>query len=291
MNDTIGFIGLGVMGYSMARNILKETGQLYIWNRTASKCEELVAEGAIQCDSPEELAKKCSMICICVSDTPDVESVLTSERGLLQGLQKGSLVIDFSTISAEETRRFSKLVDEKEAAWLDAPVSGGDIGAREGTLSIMVGGSQADFDRASTVFKIVGKNFMLMGPSGSGQLTKLANQIAVAGTLASMSEMMVFAKANGMDVEKVVQVVGNGAAGSWSLQNYGPRVLDDNFAPGFSIELMSKDYRLVEEAMNKVNVSLPTAERFISLYREMVDEGLSHEGVHAVIKKHGWQKD
>jgi 3-hydroxyisobutyrate dehydrogenase len=286
----IGFIGLGVMGLPMAGHLLGRFPDLVVWNRTASKANDLVARGARLAATPRELTVLCDVICVCVSDTPDVERVVFGDEGVFQSLTPGKLVIDFSTISATATERFAAKVAEKSASWLDSPMSGGDVGARNAALTLMVGGTEADFSRALPVLEVVGKSITHMGPVGSGQKTKLANQIAVVGTLVSMSEALNFARESGMDPQKVLQVISSGAAGSWSLSNYGPRVLRGDWKPGFAAALMSKDMRLVLEALEGLEADYTLAQRMADVFEEMVAKGEGNLGNHAVVRRLGWKE-
>lgn len=286
----IGFIGLGVMGHSMAGHLLNRHRQLVVWSRTREKAVDLVERGATLADTPAALAAQCDAVCICVADTPDVEDVVFGGDGVHAGLKRGSMVIDFSTISAARTEEFAARVADKGCSWVDAPLSGGDIGARNATLTIMIGASDQDYRRALPIFEAVGKTIVHMGPVGSGQRTKMANQIAVCGTLASMGEAMVFARRMGMDVEKVLSVIGSGAAGSWSMTNYAPRVLKGNFDPGFSVRLMAKDLRLVAEAMESLDADFPVTRLYKGLFESMEEEGDGARGIHAVVRKMGWEE-
>ncbi|MCS6937864.1 MAG: NAD(P)-dependent oxidoreductase [Roseiflexaceae bacterium] len=282
--ERIGFIGLGIMGRGMARNILKAGFPLRVWNRTASRMDELAAEGAGPASSPGDLAFHSDIIITCVSDTPDVEQVILGEGGVIHGARPGSLVIDMSTISPQATQRIAARLAERHVHMLDAPVSGGSEGAERGTLSIMVGGDAAQFERALPVFQAMGKTITHLGPIGAGQTTKLVNQILVVGHALAMSEALLFAQAGGVDLRKALAAVSSGAAGSWMLSNRGPQILARDWRPGFTIDLQQKDIRLVLQEADRLGVPLPGTALIHQLYRTLQARGLGHEGNHALIK-------
>ncbi len=282
--ERVGFIGLGIMGRGMARNILKAGFPLRVWNRTASRMDELAAEGAGPASSPGDLAFHSDIIITCVSDTPDVEQVLLGEGGVIHGARPGSLVIDMSTISPRATQRIAAHLAERHIHMLDAPVSGGSEGAARGTLSIMVGGDVTQFERALPVFQAMGKTITHLGPVGAGQTTKLVNQILVVGHALAMSEALLFAQAGGVDLRKALEAVSGGAAGSWMLSNRGPQILARDWRPGFTIDLQQKDLRLVLQEADRLGVPLPGTALIHQLYRTLQARGLGHEGNHALIK-------
>ncbi len=282
--ERVGFIGLGIMGRGMARNILKAGFPLRVWNRTASRMDELAAEGAGPASSPGDLAFHSDIIITCVSDTPDVEQVILGEGGVIHGARPGSLVIDMSTISPQATQRIAARLAERHIHMLDAPVSGGSEGAARGTLSIMVGGDAAQFERALPVFQAMGKTITHLGSIGAGQTTKLVNQILVVGHALAMSEALLFAQAGGVDLHKALEAVASGAAGSWMLSNRGPQILARDWRPGFTIDLQQKDIRLVLQEADRLGVPLPGTALIHQLYRTLQARGLGHEGNHALIK-------
>ncbi len=282
--ERVGFIGLGIMGRGMARNILKAGFPLRVWNRTASRMDELAAEGAGPASSPGDLAFHSDIIITCVSDTPDVEQVLLGEGGVIHGARPGSLVIDMSTISPRATQRIAAHLAERHIHMLDAPVSGGSEGAARGTLSIMVGGDVTQFERALPVFQAMGTTITHLGPIGAGQTTKLVNQILVVGHALAMSEALLFAQAGGVDLRKALEAVSGGAAGSWMLSNRGPQILARDWHPGFTIDLQQKDLRLVLQEADRLGVPLPGTALIHQLYRTLQARGLGHEGNHALIK-------
>lgn len=284
MAERVGFIGMGIMGRGMARNIVQAGFELRVWNRTASRAEEVVQAGAIAAASPAELAANSDMIITCVSDTPDVEAVILGENGVIHGANAGALVIDMSTISPQATRDIAAKLGERGIAMLDAPVSGGSEGAARGTLSIMVGGDAAQVERAMPVFRAMGKTITHVGGPGDGQMVKLVNQILVVGNTLAMSEALLFAQAGGLNLEKTLQAVAGGAAGSWMLSNRGPQILARDWRPGFTIDLQQKDVRLALEAADQLGAPTLATSLIFNLYRTLQRAGLGAEGNHALIK-------
>jgi 3-hydroxyisobutyrate dehydrogenase len=268
----------------MARNLLQAGFPLTVWNRTATKVQPLVEAGAKAGQSPADVAANSDVIVICVSDTPDVEAVMTGPQGVLEGAKPGSLVIDCSTISPIVTRELAQTLAQHNIAMLDAPVSGGSEGAAKGTLSIMVGGETEDFERARPVFEAMGKKITHVGESGAGQTVKLVNQILVVGHALAMSEALLFAQAGGVDLQKTLEAVSAGAAGSWMLSNRGPQIITRDWRPGFTIDLQQKDVRLILGAADTLGVPLPATGLIFQLYRTLQTRGLGSEGNHALIK-------
>jgi 3-hydroxyisobutyrate dehydrogenase len=284
MTERVGYIGLGIMGRGMARNLLKAGFEPRVWNRTASRMDELAAEGAIATTSPADLAAQSDIIITCVSDTPDVEAVILGENGVIEGAQAGALVIDMSTISPQATQAIAAKLAEGGVQMLDAPVSGGSEGAARGTLSIMVGGAAAQVERAMPVFQAMGKTITHVGGTGAGQTVKLVNQILVVGNMLAAAEALLFAQAGGVDLQKALAAVVGGAAGSWMLSNRGPQVLARDWRPGFTIDLQQKDIRLVLSAADELGVPLPGTALIFQLYRTLQAQGLGAEGNHALVK-------
>ena len=285
-NEPIGFIGLGIMGMSMARNLMKAGYPVVAYNRTASKAQELAEEGATAVSSPREVAEACAVVITMVTDSPDVEAVVLGEGGVIEGIQPDAVLIDMSAISPSVTRNIAARLREKCADMLDAPVSGGSWGAVEGTLSIMVGGEKAIFDRCLPVFQAMGRSIVHVGASGMGQTTKLVNQVLVVGTMNAVAEALVFAASSGADLETTIEAVKGGAAGSWQLDNLGSRVIKGDFAPGFMVRLQQKDLRLVLEAAREMRLSLPVTEIVQQYYALLESTGLGEEGTQALIKIH-----
>ena len=284
MTERIGFVGLGIMGQGMAHNLLKAGFSLTVWNRTVSKAETLAEAGAQVAKTPAQVAAQSDIIVVCVSDTPDVKTVLFDAEGLFEAVQPGSLVIDCSTISPVATQEFASKLAEKETAMLDAPISGGSEGAVNGTLSIMVGGAIVDVERAMPVLEAMGKTITHVGDCGAGQTVKLVNQILVVNNMLGVAEALLFAQAGGVNLEKALQAVEAGAAGSWMLSNRAPQVLDRDWRPGFTIDLQQKDLRLVLEAADKFGTPIPSTSLIFQLYRTLQKQGLGEEGNHALVK-------
>lgn len=280
----IGFIGLGIMGRGMTRNLLKAGRDVTVWNRTAARMDEFVAEGAKSASSPTDLASRCDVILICVSDTPDVEQVLFGADGVSAGVKRGALVADHSTISPRKTVEMAKRLNAQGAAFLDAPVSGGSEGAKNGTLSIMVGGAASDFERALPILQAYGKTVTHVGAQGAGQTAKLVNQILVVVNQLAASEALLFAQAGGLDLATTIDAVKGGAAGSWMLANRGPQMIVRDFRPGFTIDLQQKDLRLVLEAADEMGIPLLATGMVFQMYRALQAQGLGGEGNHSLVK-------
>ena len=288
----VGFVGLGIMGAPMALNLIKAGYALKVYNRTdRPRVQEVVDAGGERVASPREAAAECDVIVTIVTDTPDVEAVVLGEDGVIHGAAAGSTVIDMSTISPRVTQEVAARLKEKGVHMLDAPVSGGDVGAQQGTLSIMVGGDQQVFDECLPVFEAMGKNINLIGGNGAGQTTKLCNQIAVSVNNLAMAEALMLAAASDMDVEKVLDAIGGGAAGSWQLSNLGPRILQGDFAPGFMVKLQQKDLKLVLEAANDIKVALPGVGLAHQFFNIIERAGCADEGTQALIKAYEMQAD
>ena len=282
MSEKIGFVGLGIMGLGMARNLVEKGHDVVVWNRTRARADQI--DGATIAESPRALAAACGITMICVSDTPDVDAVLHGDDGVLAGLSEGALVIDHSTISPSATEGFAAEVSGRGAFWLDAPVSGGSEGATRGTLSIMIGGDETQFNRAVPYLEAFGTTITHVGPTGAGQLVKLVNQILVVGTQLAVSEALLFAQAGGLDLEKTLNAVKGGAAGSWMLANRGPQMIERDWRPGFTIDLQQKDLRLVLEAADELGVPVPGTSLVFQMYRALQRRGLGGDGNHALVK-------
>lgn len=284
MSERIGFVGLGIMGRGMVRNLLKNGFSVRVWNRTVSRSEELAQDGASIGSSPADVAAHSDIIITCVSDTPDVEQVILGENGIIHGAAAGSLVIDMSTISPQATLEIAKQLNAKGVQMLDAPISGGSEGAAKGTLSIMIGGAEADVARAMPAFQAMGKTITHVGAQGAGQTVKLVNQILVVGNCLAMCEAMLFAQAGGVDLEKCLSAVTGGAAGSWMLANRGPQIMRRDWRPGFTIDLQQKDVRLILKEADDLGVPVMATGLIFNLYRTLQQAGLGAEGNHALIK-------
>jgi 3-hydroxyisobutyrate dehydrogenase len=284
VSEQVGFVGLGIMGQGMARNLIKAGYTVHVWNRTASKMATLVAEGAKASSSPADVAAQCDTIVICVSDTPDVEAVVLGENGIIHGAKSGALVIDCSTISPQATRDIAAKLNEKGIHLVDAPVSGGSEGAARGTLTIMVGGTEADFQRALPVLQGMGKTITHIGEVGAGQVVKAVNQVLVVGNCLAMCEALLLAQAGGVDLQKTIDAISQGAAGSWMFTNRAPQIIRRDWRPGFTVALQQKDLRLVLDAADELGVPLPGTSLIFQLYRTLEARGLELEGNHALVK-------
>lgn len=284
MRETIGFVGLGIMGHGMAHNLLKAGFEVRVWNRTGSRMDSLTEAGAGAGTSPADVAAHSQIIISCVSDTPDVEAVILGESGIIHGAKAGSLVIDMSTISPQATREIAARLHEKQIHMLDAPISGGSEGAANGTLSIMIGGDAAQVERAMPAFQAMGKTITHVGTTAAGQTVKLVNQILVVVNMLAVSEALLFAQAGGLDLNKTLAAVAGGAAGSWMLANRGPQVVQRDWRPGFTIDLQQKDLRLVLEAADQMGVPLLGTSSVFNMYRSLQSQGLGAEGNHALAK-------
>lgn len=284
MAERVGFIGLGIMGRGMANNLLKAGFKVRVWNRTASRMDALVEAGAEAGSSPADVAANSDIIVTCVSDTPDVERVILGEDGVIHGAKAGSLVIDCSTISPQTTREIAAKLAEKNIHMLDAPISGGSEGAAKGTLSIMIGGDEDQYQRGLAVFQAMGKTITHIGPVGTGQTVKLVNQVLVVGNCLAMCEALLLAQAGGVDLQKTYEAISQGAAGSWMFTNRGPQIMKRDWRPGFTVALQQKDLRLVLDAADELGVPLAGTSLIFNLYRTLEAQGLQEEGNHALIK-------
>lgn len=270
------------MGQPMAAHLLSAGHALKVHTRTKSKAKPLTNQGAAWAATPAEAADGADVIFICVPDTPDVERVLLSEAGVLRTVKRGAIVIDHSTISPSATREFASQLAAKGAKLLDAPISGGDVGARNGTLSIMVGGDEAAFKKAEPLLRHLGTTITHCGPSGTGQLTKLVNQVLVTVTNLAVCEALVFGKRNGLDLGKTIAALGGGAAGSWQLANLGPRMIKHDLKPGFTIDLQQKDLKIVLQTAEESNTSLPAASLVHQLFTAAQAAGHGKDGTQAL---------
>lgn len=280
----IGFIGIGVMGKSMALNLMKKGFEVSIYTRTKSKAEELIEIGAIWCNTVKECVSNKDAVITIVGYPKDVEEVYFGEDGIIENAKKGAYLIDMTTTSPKLSQKIYEEASKLGLYALDAPVSGGDLGAKNGTLSIMVGGDKEAFEECTDIFKAMGTNIIHEGPAGSGQHTKAANQIAIAGAISGVCEAISYGRSNGLDVEKMLDSISMGAAGSWQMSNMAPRILEGDLNPGFFIKHYIKDMNIaVEEAAN-VNLDLGILSKVLSMYKELENEGFGDLGTHALIK-------
>ncbi|MEN6480879.1 MAG: NAD(P)-binding domain-containing protein [Anaerolineaceae bacterium] len=284
----IGYIGLGLMGKSIARNILKAGYPLVVHNRSRAVVNELVAEGAIEAFSPQEVASQVDVIFTNLPDTPDVEEVTLGKNGIIEGCHRGQIFVDNSTIKPAAARRIAEILAEKGVLALDAPVSGGDIGARNATLAIMVGGSKEALEKVFPVFQVMGKTITHVGDAGAGQIAKAANQIMVAAQMVAMAELIIFAQKSGADPQKVIKAIQGGAAQCWTLDVKPARLFAGNRQPGFKAYMQAKDLNIVIETAREYGIPLPSAAVDAQLYNSMLQlgmENLDNSAVLGVIEK------
>jgi 2-hydroxy-3-oxopropionate reductase len=274
MAEKVGFIGLGIMGKPMAKNLMEAGYDLVLYNRTLEKAEELAEDGAEVAANPREVAENSDIVVTMLPDSPDVRNVVAGEDGVVEGIQEGALLVDMSTISPVVTEELAAKLGERGASMLDAPVSGGDVGAIEGTLSIMVGGSEEDFERAKPLFDVMGKTVNHVGPTGAGQVTKAANQVVVALTIEAVSEALVLGSRGGVAPEKILDVLSGGLAGNKVMEVKREKFLSHEFDPGFRSELHHKDLGIALAAGREYGVVLPVT--------AIVDQML------LAMKKKGW---
>jgi 3-hydroxyisobutyrate dehydrogenase len=279
----IGFIGLGIMGGAMSTNLLKTGFPLTVWNRTPEKMRPLLEAGAKPVKSPKEVAERSDIVIDMVTDSKDVEEVLLGKEGVIHGARPGTIVVDMSTISPIVTREIAKKLGEKGIRMLDAPVSGGDIGARNATLSIMVGGDAEAYEECLPVFQAMGKTITHIGGHGDGQVCKAVNQILVGVNVLGVAEALMFAHKAGVDMDKVLAAVSGGAAGSWQLANNGPKMLKGDYAPGFKVKDYIKDLRIIMETAAETKTPLVETAVVQQMFRNLDAEGLRDKGTQAVI--------
>lgn len=284
MSEKIGFIGLGLMGQPMARNLIAAGYDLTVWNRSRPGIDELLEAGAAAGDSAKDVAGKTDVVITMLPDSPDVEQVVLGEKGVLEGARSGMTLIDMSTISPQVTRDIAAKLSDRGVSMLDAPVSGGDTGAKAGTLSIMVGGDEDVFDKCLPLFEAMGKNIVHAGPNGMGQTFKLCNQVVAALNIMSMCEGLTLAAKAGADLNTMIEAVSAGAAGSWMMTNLAPKVAARDYAPGFFVRLQQKDLRLVLEAAGELDLPMPGVALVNQLLRAVEASGEGELGTQALIK-------
>jgi 3-hydroxyisobutyrate dehydrogenase len=280
----VGFIGTGVMGKSMAGHLKAAGYRVHVYTRTKAKAEDLIAQGAVWHDTPKELAAVCHVIITMVGYPADVEQLYLSNEGLITSGMKGTNLIDMTTSSPSLAERIYQAAAEHGMQFLDAPVSGGDIGAREARLSIMVGGDQQTFDALMPILTLMGKNIVLQGAAGAGQHTKMCNQIAIATNMIGVCEAIVYATQAGLDPETVLKSIESGAAGSWSLSNLAPRIIAGNFEPGFYVKHFIKDMQIALDSAAEMGVKLPGLTLARTLYGQLADQGFGDKGTQALYK-------
>lgn len=282
--QTIGFIGTGVMGKSMAKNLQNSGYSLNVFTRTKEKANDLINSGAIWKDSVKELAKSSDIVITIIGTPNDVETVYFGNDGIIENAKKGTYIIDMTTSKPSLAVDIYNEAKKNSLFALDAPVSGGDIGARDATLSIMVGGDKDAFETMIPVFKAMGKNIILHGDAGAGQHTKLVNQITVAPAMIGICEALIYAKKANLDGEKVIETVAAGAAGSWSLTNLGPRMIKGDFEPGFMIKHFVKDMNIAIEAADELNIDTPGLKLALDMYKQLETQGHGDDGIHGLLQ-------
>lgn len=278
----IGWIGTGVMGVSMAGHLLEQGYQLFIFNRTREKAEPLASRGATWCDSPAEVAKNADIIFTIVGFPNDVEEVYFGQDGIFSKINAGSIVVDMTTTSPSLAVRIAEEGKAKGVGAVDAPVSGGDIGAKNGTLSIMVGGDKQSVDAVMPLLEIMGKNIVYEGKAGSGQHTKMCNQITIAGTMIGVCESLLYGYKAGLDLNTMLEAISGGAAGCWTLNNLAPRIVNRNFDPGFYVEHFIKDMEIALAEARGMNLCLPGLALVHQLYKAVEAQGHGRKGTHAL---------
>lgn len=280
----IGFIGIGVMGKSMANNILNAGYKVVVYTRTKAKADELITNGALWCDSVKELAQKADVVISMVGYPQDVAEIYLGKDGVIQNLKAQRTIIDMTTSSPKLANEIYEEAKKYHIEALDAPVSGGDIGAKNATLAIMVGGDKQTYEKALSLLKIMGKTICYFGKAGSGQYAKMSNQIAIASNMMGVCEAIAYAKKSGLNPDDVLKVISTGAAGSWSLSNLAPRMIQEDFAPGFFIKHFIKDMKIAIDSAEAMGLDLPGLKLAKSLYEKLAKEGYENNGTQALLK-------
>ena len=283
-STNIGFVGTGVMGCPMATHILKEGYKLYVYNRTSTKAQSLIDSGAYLCENLGQVAKNCDVIFAIVGFPKDVESIFLSPDGIVENAKTGSIIVDMTTSRPDLAQKIAEIAAKKGIQSLDAPVSGGDVGAKSGTLSIMVGGEREAYDRILPLFELMGGNVVYQGPAGSGQHTKMANQIAIASTMLAMCESLTYAKKAGLDPHEVLKSISNGAAGSWTLDNLAPRILRGDYEPGFFVKHFIKDMQIAIDSGESMGVDISALKVAKAKFDQIAGKGFMEKGTQSLIK-------
>lgn len=284
----IGFIGVGIMGKSMVRNLRKAGYEVAIYTRTKAKAEDVIAEGAVWCDTAAECAKGCDVVITIVGYPKDVEEVYFGDNGIIANADPGTYVIDMTTTSPRLAVRIWEEAEKAGLHAVDAPVTGGDTGAKAGTLTILAGGKKEDFDACVPVFEAMGKNINYEGKAGNGQHTKMCNQIAIAGALAGACEAMVYAKNTGLDVDTMLKSISTGAAGSAQMNNVASKAAKDDYAPGFFLKHFIKDMGIADEEALAADTRLGVLEDVLGIAKKLESEGMGDLGTQALIKYYKW---
>jgi len=284
MEEKIGWIGTGVMGKSMCTHLINAGYNVFVYNRTKSKADELIKNGAVWCSNPKEVAEKSNIIFTIVGFPNDVKEVYLGENGILKGAQKGAIIVDMTTSEPSLAVEIYKQANVKGISSIDAPVSGGDVGAKQGTLAIMAGGDKETYDKVLPLFQLMGKNIAYMGKTGAGQHTKMSNQILIASTMIGVIESLLYAYKAGNELDEVINVIGKGAAGCWSINNLGPRIVKNNFDPGFFIKHFIKDMGIALKEAKAMSLSLPGLALAYQFYLSAEALGLENLGTHGLYK-------
>lgn len=282
--QTIGFIGTGVMGKSMAHHLIKAGYALHVYTRTKEKANELIQEGAIWESTVAELTNASDVVITMIGTPADVEEVYFGKNGIIENAKPGTYIIDMTTSKPSLAIEIYEKAKVKGIYALDAPVSGGDVGAKNAKLAIMVGGDEEAFEKMTSIFNIMGENIILQGEAGAGQHTKMVNQISIAPAMIGLCEALMYAEKAGLDPESVLGSISTGAAGSWSLSNYAPRMIKGDFAPGFAIKHYIKDMKIALESAQEMNLSTPGLSLALEMYEELAKRGWEESGIHALIK-------
>ncbi len=280
--SALGWIGLGIMGKSMCGHVLRAGHEVFVYTRTKASAQDLITHGAKWCQSPAEVAGKSKIVFSMVGYPADVRSVYLGENGLVSGAADGTILVDMTTSEPALAKEIFQAAKDKGLQSLDAPVSGGDLGAKNATLAIMVGGEQKTFDAVLPFFELMGKNIQLMGPAGAGQHTKMSNQILIAGTMIGVVESLLYAVRSGLEMESVIDVIGSGAASSWSINNLGRRIAAGDFEPGFFVEHFVKDMGIALAESRKMGIMLPGLALVEQLYLGVMAQGLARKGTQAL---------
>lgn len=280
----IGFIGTGVMGSGIIANLLKHDYDLVVYNRTKEHAKDVLNLGAKWADSPAQVARASDVVMTMVGFPQDVVDVYCGQNGVMKAVKPNQLLIDLTTSKPSLAQNLAAKATQRGAFMLDAPVSGGDIGAQKGTLTVMVGGDRDQLNQHLALFHAFGQTVRYFGPAGSGQHAKMANQIMIAGTMTGMCECLAYAKAAHLKLDEVLATVNNGAAANWSLANYGPRILKDDYTPGFFVKHFVKDLRIALDEAAKIHLQLPATDQAKRLYEQLMQQGDSDDGTQALIK-------
>lgn len=286
----IGFIGTGVMGTGIINNLLKANYAVTVFNRTKAHAQTVLNHGATWADTPQAVAEQADIIFSMVGFPQDVEAIYLGDDGILAGVHAGQTVVDMTTSTPSLAVKISAAATKLGVQALDAPVSGGDIGAKNGTLTVMIGGDRDTFDALRPIFDTFSQSLNYFGAAGMGQHAKMANQIMIAGTMTGLTEMLVYAKAAGLDLQQVINTVGGGAGANWSMSNYGPRILAGDYTPGFFIKHFVKDLRIALQEADRMGIDLPATKQAKQLYQALVDAGSGDLGTQGLITSYpSWQ--